>query len=306
MTIPIKLRPEGLGEFELNDVVPIEHGGTGAISLQNAQDVLGISSKLESSEYIQHFKGVFASASALNSALPTALDGDYAHIDTGVDFDRLVAIWDSSDNKWVIKEAKVIANTDEVPEGSQNRYFKEQRVLDSLLNGLIAGTSTEILATDNLITALQKLQAQIKKNQVEWVTVDKVGTFGTAFFPYVTIGGKTIFLEFAKINGMLWIRGGITIGPELVGSAYPLITLNTEYKIKKFWLGREHGTNSQFQPLNMYTDNTGSFLFIESSKNVFDNTDASTAAQYIYSKNSLNLGSVWRIPPTCIGILVNP
>ncbi|RZG47039.1 hypothetical protein [Acinetobacter wuhouensis] len=42
MTIPIKLRPDGLGEFEPDDSVPIEHGGTGASSLQEAQDNLGV------------------------------------------------------------------------------------------------------------------------------------------------------------------------------------------------------------------------------------------------------------------------
>lgn len=47
MTIPLKHRPEGLGEFEPGDVVPFEHGGTNASSLIDAQNNLGINSKAE-------------------------------------------------------------------------------------------------------------------------------------------------------------------------------------------------------------------------------------------------------------------
>ncbi|WP_151805897.1 hypothetical protein [Acinetobacter bereziniae] len=43
MTIPLKHRTDGLGEFEPNDVVPIEHGGTGATTAEQARQNLGIS-----------------------------------------------------------------------------------------------------------------------------------------------------------------------------------------------------------------------------------------------------------------------
>lgn len=47
MTIPIKRREPGLGEFEETDKISIEHGGTNANSLLEAQDNLGISTKAE-------------------------------------------------------------------------------------------------------------------------------------------------------------------------------------------------------------------------------------------------------------------
>ncbi|UUN92524.1 hypothetical protein I9189_015790 [Acinetobacter bereziniae] len=43
MTIPLKHRTDGLGEFEPDDVVPIEHGGTGATTAEQARQNLGIS-----------------------------------------------------------------------------------------------------------------------------------------------------------------------------------------------------------------------------------------------------------------------
>lgn len=74
------------------------------------------SSKLDKLDYIQHFRGLFSSYAALTVALPTALDGDYAHIDGGVNFGRMAAIWDGDDNKWMINEVHAALNTDEMPE----------------------------------------------------------------------------------------------------------------------------------------------------------------------------------------------
>jgi len=55
----------------------------------------------------------------------------------------------------------VTATTDDVIEGVTNKYFSESGVRDSTLEGLNLSTATEIVETDNLITALGKLQAQI-------------------------------------------------------------------------------------------------------------------------------------------------
>jgi hypothetical protein len=220
MTIPIKLRTNALGEFEPDDAVPIEHGGTGTSTLLDAQNILGITDKLDRSEYIQHFKGVFVSYAALSDAFPTASDGDYAHIDSGANFDRMVAIWDSSDNKWVINQANTGANTDEVPEGSQNLYFTSQRVLNTKLSGLVAGTSSDILATDSIIVALQKLQAQLKKVQVNWVDVSNIATYNSA------LDLTRTKIEISKSDGQIHIRGYFRLLSAL--SAVPLFTINSD------------------------------------------------------------------------------
>lgn len=52
MTIPLKHRPDGLGEFENGDAVPVWHGGTGATTVAEAQDVLGITSKAEQADLV--------------------------------------------------------------------------------------------------------------------------------------------------------------------------------------------------------------------------------------------------------------
>lgn len=301
MTIPIKRRVEGLGEFEPNDAVSIEHGGTGSTSLTDAQNVLGISDKLDRSEYVQHFKGVFASYSALMAAFPTATDGDYAHIDSGTDFDRLAAIWDSSDNKWIISQVSTGVNTDEVPEGSQNLYFKSQRVLNTLLTGLVAGSTTEIAATDNVITALQKLQAQIKNNW-NWVSITQIGAmFDTA--------SNYQFAQEHFING--------------VGGVWFCIKDNTLYMKALFKvIGNVNGTGQRlFTITNLaYKPKFGaSNLFVVRSSAgspddlsgaglnqlIFSYRNATTY-MYFSSQQSLSNGGVYMIPVTAIGFISNP
>lgn len=57
--------------------------------------------------------------------------------------------------------------TDAVTEGSSNLYFTAARVLSSVLTGFNAGTAAVVTATDTVLQALQKLQAQITANENE-------------------------------------------------------------------------------------------------------------------------------------------
>lgn len=52
-------------------------------------------------------------------------------------------------------------STDAVPEGTTNKYFTESRVLATVLTGLSTATNAAIAATDSILVALGKLQAQI-------------------------------------------------------------------------------------------------------------------------------------------------
>ncbi|AZN67012.1 hypothetical protein DX910_00475 [Acinetobacter haemolyticus] len=83
MTIPIKRKLAGLGEFEETDKISIEHGGTNANSLLEAQDNLGISTKAEQADLTNLLNDVVdlteevatkADAAAVNQALSTKAD----------------------------------------------------------------------------------------------------------------------------------------------------------------------------------------------------------------------------------------
>jgi len=71
---------------------------------------------------------------------------------------RLVS--DTEKSTWNSKQNS-IANTDALSEGSTNKYFTESRVLATVLTGISFVTSTAIVATDTILQAFGKLQAQI-------------------------------------------------------------------------------------------------------------------------------------------------
>lgn len=66
----------------------------------------------------------------------------------------------------------VPANTNDLAEGSNNLYFTASRVLNTLLAGLSLAASTAIQASDSVIVALGKLQAQVTGKAAKGVNND--------------------------------------------------------------------------------------------------------------------------------------
>ncbi|WPO67550.1 hypothetical protein SDC64_00960 [Acinetobacter haemolyticus] len=218
---PVKTVNGKTGDVVLNaDDVGADQAGTAQAVFEALNN-----QKLDKIDFVQHFRGVFSSYAALTSALPAALDGDYAHIDSGSGFDRMSAIWDSSDTKWIINPANVGSNTDEIPEGSNNLYFTSQRVRQTTLNSLETSSPVPISATDTIIQALGKVQAQLSNasSSIEWVDASEVATFPA----YIT----NLNTQFAKWNGMLVAKLRFSCGQ--VSFNFPIMTItNNSFKIK--------------------------------------------------------------------------
>ncbi|MFW1857930.1 hypothetical protein [Acinetobacter defluvii] len=272
-----------------------------------------IDNKLDKIDYVQHFRGIFSSYSALKSALTQALDGDYAHIDTGVGFGRLCAIWDRDDQEWRIIEANVALNTDEMPEGSTNLYFKSERVRQTSLAGLSSQTATDILETDSLITALAKLQAQLKIKAVEpvWVRANEVGICHPNFLPYAIIAGETQHLEFAKIGGLLWVRGAFTTTANFsaTSSNYlttALITFNTNYKMQSIAMGGAMGSNITVTPNTYLTSNEILRLLFWSDRACLNTEQAKNAIQALHASSNIRTEITGHVMPMCIAALITP
>ncbi len=90
--------------------------------------------------------------------------------------------------------------TTDINEGTK-LFFTESRVNQTVLTGLDTSTASPALATDQLLAAIGKLQAQINNiaggSSVTWVSAASIGTIRPVFAN----------VEFAKIGGLLWIRG---------------------------------------------------------------------------------------------------
>lgn len=116
--------------------------------------------KLDSSSYVQHFKGVYTSFSGLTTAHPTAIAGDYAQVDAGSGSNLNLYTYDLQEG-WLLSVAGTATNTDVVPEGSTNLYFTAARVRSAVLTGLSLATNQVIAATDTVLQAFGYLQKQI-------------------------------------------------------------------------------------------------------------------------------------------------
>lgn len=146
-----------------------------------------------------HYRGTFINLAALQAALPTAEEGDYADVDAGAGAPVQRYIWDESDSEWVaqagsadpITAAQVKAlyesnpdtnaytdaeksklggiaagatanpDTDSLAEGATRLYFTTARVLATVLSGLSLATGTAITSSDTVLVAFGKLQKQI-------------------------------------------------------------------------------------------------------------------------------------------------
>ncbi|ENV08305.1 hypothetical protein F966_02979 [Acinetobacter higginsii] len=223
-------------------------------------------SKLDKADYAQHFRGLHDSYAALIAAIPIGNDGDYAHIKESQNFGRLSAIWSGTVGVWNISGVNVGSNTDEVPEGNQNLYFKVERVLASVINGFnpvnsvisstdnivqalskaqgqisniigsfaanvratlltgfTASVATPITAQDTFVQAFGKTQGQIDLLKANWVNASTIGTF------HPNISASNLF--FAKINGMLYVRGSITAAFPIAADALLFEITDKNYNV---------------------------------------------------------------------------
>lgn len=146
-----------------------------------------------------HYRGTFINFTALQTALPTAEEGDYADVDAGAGAPVQRYIWDESDSEWVAQAgsadpitaaqvkalyesnpdtnaysdteksklggiaagATANANTDSLAEGASNFYHTAARVLNTVLAGLSLASGAAVVDTDGVLVAFGKLQRQI-------------------------------------------------------------------------------------------------------------------------------------------------
>jgi len=189
-----------------DDVIQLETntialGGVGGPMNAQAQALLNrtaylnsaLANKLDSSAYVQHYRGKFSSLVALETAIATGEDGDYAIVDSGGGNDAVYYIWDAQDG-WVSGGTTTASTTDTVTEGSNNLYFTNERVRGTVLTGLSLVTNAAISAADTVLSALGKLQKQITDiltNQ-RYQFVSNSGTTYTVPASAITANGNTI------------------------------------------------------------------------------------------------------------------
>ena len=138
-----------------------------------------------------HDKGYYANPSALEEAVPTGADGDYAIVGTT----DTIWLWDTDTQSWVDshkatdlsnyytkgetdnllsqKEPNISAKGSDT--ASDNFYYGGRKqwidllykVRNTALSGLDTSTAQTIVATDTILAAMGKLQAQINQHKTD-------------------------------------------------------------------------------------------------------------------------------------------
>ncbi|TNL47916.1 hypothetical protein [Acinetobacter bereziniae] len=172
----------------------------------------------------------------------------------------------------------------------------QNKIFDVVYSAYTEGVNAEITAADTLGVMLRKLQKQIKSgSKVEWIRADLIGTFNT-YFGHGQINGSPIYMEFAKINGCLWIRGFMKI-PYGSGLAYTLTD-------KTYNVLTQSNATSIVSSISMFLTPSPVRLWFRSDNIVSDTQTASDATQtFLIPDNSSN--GVYHIPAQCLGSLAN-
>ena len=195
--------------------------------------------------------------------------------------------------------------TSDINEGTK-LFFTESRVNQTVLTGLNTSTATPALATDQLLAAIGKLQAQINNmgsggggssGGITWVKSTNLGTV------HPNIPDANNFIEFAKINGMLWIRGFFKNTGPITYESQPVFLRITDnsYKI----LQRISSISIMLRITALSSVNKSTIIGFYAGKCI-DASTVSTSNQYFGILNSslLTASDFYYIPPTCLGELV--
>lgn len=195
-------------------------------------------------ELADNFKGYYSTKSDLDTAYPTGENGNYAVIGGTVDS---IYIWDSNTSAWIdiykvvdlslyytktetdnllsAKEASIVAHgadtADDLYYYGGRKTWQEltARVRASVLTGIDIATSAVISATDTVLGALGKLQAQIiGKPFISAEGDPTTSTVGTVGQRLVNISSGNVFRCVSIVDGVYtWVKQGST--DDIVDSA---------------------------------------------------------------------------------------
>ncbi|WP_413668925.1 SGNH/GDSL hydrolase family protein [Mucilaginibacter sp. Mucisp86] len=117
------------------------------------------------------YAGLDSSGKIASAQLPSYVDDvievtNYASLPTSGETGKIYITTDTNNEyRWsgsaYIQIVASPGTTDAVPEGTTNKYFTLSRVLNAVLTGIGFGNASAISATDSILQALGKLQAQI-------------------------------------------------------------------------------------------------------------------------------------------------
>ena len=178
--------------------------------------------------------------------------------------------------------------TSDINEGTK-LFFTESRVNQTVLTGLNTSTATPALATDQLLAAIGKLQAQIDNiAPPTWVSAASIGTTHPSF----------VNVQFAKIGGLLWIRGYCSYGASIPSEVTLFLLTNPSYHLS---IPAAFMSPISLGEIKVFNSEYGSSKLIQ-LKNVVNNANKFS----LHNSTNFTANEYNQIQPVALGRLLTP
>ena len=183
------------------------------------------------------------------------------------------------------------ATTSDIPEGNK-LYFTEDRVLQAALIGLNTTNPAPVTATDALLAAIGKLQAQINNvgsGGITWVDVTTIA--GTAMPSVgVTLDLTRTKIYLAKKDGQLWVKGYFQLASNISSPSIGVVFRITD---PNWFVDADHNIQAFPASFILYHPiSISAICFIQLSVSQMD---------FIVRGNASSASWTYSINPTCIG-----
>ncbi|WP_139832998.1 MULTISPECIES: hypothetical protein [unclassified Pseudomonas] len=143
-------------------------------------------------------------------------------------FGGVIAVLGSDPTQSGVRSALGLSNADGLTEGVMNKYFSEARVCGTPLTGLsLPGNPTAVVATDTVLAALAKLQAQVVARAARGENSDITSLTGLTTPLSREQGGLGGAQGFIEGLGLVWLSGttiAVRAGSAFVPSVGKVVT----------------------------------------------------------------------------------
>lgn len=197
--------------------------------------------------------------------------------------------------------------TSEIIEGT-NKYFTDLRVRNTVLSGLVKTNSSNVTNADTIEVAVGKLAAKSEAGgtAITWVDANTL----TGYSKNKLLTAASTKVQFAKINGFIWMRGYITTSNSISAGVVLFSFTDSRFLWDNTFLGTEPD-NQYVYDRRIHQNIKAQDTFIEckfTAKQIGTGSSGNIthAFQLVVGANIPSDINFSIIEPVCIGIAKNP
>lgn len=198
--------------------------------------------------------------------------------------------------------------TSEITEGT-NKYFTDLRVRNTVLSGLVKTNSSNVTNTDTVEVAVGKLAAKSEAGgsggTITWVDASTL----TGYSKNANLTAATTKVQFAKINGFIWMRGYITTSNSINTGVALFSFTDSRFVWDNTYLGAFPDNQYAYESVIHRNIKIQEFVEFRLAAKQIGTGTSGNITHRLYINADVNMTaavSLAIIEPVCIGIAKNP